>query len=288
MMTYTIDLGVIGGTGVYQMGEISIKDELDIDTPFGKPSSSIIIGEAIGKTIAFLARHGVGHRIPPSEINNRANIYAFKKLGVKSIIAVSACGSLREDYAPGDIVIPEQLIDFTKDRVRTFFQTGLVAHVSTADPFCPHLSNLLNKAVTETGTTVHKGASLITIEGPRFSTKAESNLYRSWGMSIIGMTTSPEIFLAKEAEMCYAAIAHVTDYDVWHVHEDSVTVDMIMKVLQKNGQVARDSILNLVKNFDPYDCDCHHSLASALTTSPSFMDQKEKEKLNIFISKYLK
>jgi 5'-methylthioadenosine phosphorylase len=288
MMTYTIDLGVIGGTGVYQMSEVSIKDEMDIITPFGKPSSPIMIGETSGKTIAFLARHGIGHRIPPSEINNRANIYAFKQLGVKSIIAISACGSLREDFAPGDFVIPEQLVDFTKDRVRTFFQTGLVAHVSTADPFCPHLSNLIYDAVNKTGATVHKGASLITIEGPRFSTKAESNLFRSWGMSIIGMTTSPEIFLAKEAEICYAAIAHVTDYDVWHVHEDSVTVDMIMKVIQKNGQIATESILNLSKNLDPYDCDCHHSLASALTTSFDYMDKTEKEKLSIFIQKYLK
>ena len=287
-MSNTIDLGVIGGTGVYQIDGISIKDEIIIDTPFGKPSSSIILGEVAGKTIAFLARHGEGHRIPPSEINYRANIYALKMLGIKSVIAISACGSLREDYAPGDIVIPEQIIDFTKNRVSTFFETGLVAHISTANPFCSHLSNLLFESVKATGATVHQGSALITIEGPRFSTKAESNLFRSWGMSIIGMTTSPEIFLAREAEICYASFAHVTDYDVWHVHEESVTIEMIMKVLAKNGQLANHSILNLIKSLEPYDCDCHHAFAGALTTSKNFMDNTQKEKLNPFIEKYIK
>jgi 5'-methylthioadenosine phosphorylase len=286
-MSYKINLGIIGGTGVYQMQGVSIKEELMVDTPFGQPSSPIFIAEVEGKTIAFLARHSIGHQIPPSEINNRANIYALKKLGIKSVVAISACGSLREDFSPGDIVIPDQIVDFTKDRVRTFFETGLVTHVSTADPFCPHLSQLLYESVVETGAKVHKGGALVTIEGPRFSTKAESNLFRSWGMSIIGMTTSPEIFLTREAEMCYAAFAHVTDYDVWHVHEESVTVEMILKVLKKNGQVANDSVLNLINKHEPYECDCQHALASAITTHPDYMDSNQKEKLSILIDKYL-
>ncbi|MBE0687919.1 MAG: S-methyl-5'-thioadenosine phosphorylase [Anaerolineaceae bacterium] len=286
-MSYKIDLGVIGGTGIYQMEGVSINENLIVETPYGQPSSPIFIAEVEGKTIAFLARHGIGHQIPPSEINNRANIFALKKLGVKSVIAISACGSLREDFAPGDIVIPDQIVDFTKDRVRTFFESGLVAHVSTADPFCPHLSQLLCESVIDTGAKVHNGCALVTIEGPRFSTKAESNLFRSWGMSIIGMTTSPEIFLAREAEMCYAAFAHVTDYDVWHVHEESVTVDMILKILKRNSQVANNSVLNLIKKHGPYDCDCHHALASALTTHPDYIDSNQKEKLSIFNNKYL-
>jgi 5'-methylthioadenosine phosphorylase len=286
-MSHKIDLGVIGGTGIYQMEGVSIVEDLVVETPYGPPSSPIFIADVEGKTIAFLARHGIGHRIPPSEINNRANIFALKKLGIKSVVAISACGSLREDFAPGDIVIPDQIVDFTKGRVRTFFETGLVTHVSTADPFCPHLSQLLYESVVETGAKVHKGGSFVTIEGPRFSTKAESNLFRSWGMSIIGMTTSPEIFLAREAEMCYAAFAHVTDYDVWHVHEESVTVEMILKVLQKNGQIANESVLNLIKEHESYDCDCQHALASAVTTHPDYVDSSQKEKLSIFINKYL-
>jgi len=287
-MSYTIDLGIIGGTGVYQMDGVNIIDEIVEDTPFGQPSSPVFIGKVENKTIAFLARHGIGHRIPPSEVNYQANIYALKKLGVKSVVAISACGSLREDYAPGDIVIPDQIVDFTKNRNRTFFSTGLVAHVSSADPFCPHLSADLYNSVLETGAKVHKGGALITIEGPRFSTKAESNLFRSWGMAIIGMTTSPEIFLAREAEMCYAAFAHVTDYDVWHIHEEPVTVEMILKVLKQNSQLANTAILNLINQFNPYDCDCHQALSSALTTSIDYMDLKQKEKLNIFIKKYIK
>jgi 5'-methylthioadenosine phosphorylase len=287
-MSYSIDLGIIGGTGIYQMNEVTIKDELNIDTPFGMPSSPITIGEIGEKTIAFLARHGKGHVIPPSNINHRANIYAFKQLGIKSILAISACGSLREDFAPGDIVIPDQVIDFTKNRERTFFETGLVAHVSTADPFCSHLSDLLYNAVIDTGVTVHKGSSLVTIEGPRFSTKAESNLFRSWGMSIIGMTTSPEVFLAREAEICYAAFAHVTDYDVWHNSEESVNVEMILKVLHKNGEIANQSIINLAKNYEEYDCECHQALKFALTSSQEFIDPNQKEKLSILINKYIK
>ncbi|HSM25265.1 MAG TPA: S-methyl-5'-thioadenosine phosphorylase [Anaerolineaceae bacterium] len=286
-MSYSIDLGIIGGTGVYKMSEVSIIEEIDIETPFGSPSSAITIGEIGGKTIAFLARHGKGHVIPPSEINYRANIFALKSLGISSIIAISACGSLREDYAPGDIVIPDQIIDFTKNRERTFFGKGLVAHVSTADPFCPHLSEMLFNSVKKTGVKVHFGSSLVTIEGPRFSTKAESNLFRSWGMSIIGMTSSPEVFLAREAEICYAALAHVTDYDVWHSSEAPVSVDMILEVLEKNSQIANQSIINIINEYEVYDCECQHALKFALTSSPEFIETQEKEKLKIIVNKYL-
>ena len=287
-MSYQIDLGIIGGTGVYQMDGVKVIDQLSIETPFGKPSSPIMIADVSGKKIAFLARHGIGHTIPPSEINHRANIYAYKSLAIKSIIGISACGSLREDFAPGDIVIPDQIIDFTKDRERTFFGTGLVAHVSTADPFCSHLSKLLFESVIKKDVQVHQNGTMITIEGPRFSTKAESNLFRSWGVSIIGMTTSPEIFLAREAEICYASFAHVTDYDVWHVSEKPVTVDMILNVLHQNSQVANASILNLITNYQPYDCDCHNALASALTTNPDYIDPDQLKKLDILVNKYLK
>ncbi len=197
------------------------RQEIDADTPFGKPSAPIVVGELQGQRIAFLARHGIGHRLSPSEVPYRANIYALKALGVERIVSISACGSLREDYAPGEVVVPDQLFDFTRKRKSSFFEDGLVAHISVANPFCEDLSMKLFAAVQSTGAACHSGGSLITIEGPRFSTKAESNTYRSWGMSIIGMTASPEAFLAREAELCYAVMAHVTDYDVWHTSEEA-------------------------------------------------------------------
>ena len=198
-------LGIIGGTGVYQLDELNEIREKKIETPFGEPSSPIITGNLKGVNVAFLARHGIGHIIPPSEINYRANIYALKSVGVKKIIGISACGSLREDFTPGDIVIPDQLIDFTKNRNRTFFEKGLVAHISPADPFCLTLSKDLYNALLPTNANIHLGGTFITIEGPRFSTRAESHLFRSWGISIVGMTASPEAFLAREAEICYCS-----------------------------------------------------------------------------------
>ena len=223
-MSETVSLAVIGGSGLYSMSGLQGSREHDLDTPFGKPSAPIVVGTLEGQRVAFLARHGLGHHISPSEVNYRANIYALKSLGATQIISVSACGSLREDYAPGHIVIPDQLFDNTKGRERTFFGEGLVAHVSIADPFCTDLSDQLEAATRATGATTHRGGSFITIEGPRFSTKAESIVFRTWGMSLIGMTASPEAFLAREAEICYAVMAHVTDYDVWHVSEAPVTV----------------------------------------------------------------
>src|SRR5512136_765504 len=254
-------LGVIGGSGMYEFAGLQYVERRAIETPFGPPSSPVIIGDLGGRTIAFLARHGIGHTISPGEINFRANIYALKSLGVERIVSISAVGSLREDYAPGDIVVPDQLLDFTRGRVGTFFEGGLVAHVGVADPFCPDLSQRVYRAVRAAGAVTHRGGALITIQGPRFSTKAESNVYRSWGMSLIGMTASPEAFLAREAEICYAVMAHVTDYDVWHVSEEPVTVEMVIDTLHRNTQVAQAAIRNLVRGLKKERaCDCERAL----------------------------
>jgi len=281
-------LGVIGGSGLYGMDSLTSVQEINIETPFGKPSSPIVLGELGGKTIAFIARHGIGHFISPSEVNYRANLYALKSIGVRQILSISACGSLREDYEPGQIVIPNQLFDNTKNRNRTFFGDGLVAHISIADPFCPELSELVAKSVEMAGGSVHRGGAFVTIEGPRFSTRVESNVYRSWGMSIIGMTTSPEAFLAREAEMCYAVMAHVTDYDVWHVSEEPVTVEMVVKILQSNTSLAQQAIGNLVAQL-PYDpsCNCNHALRDALITDPQRIPEATKERLSILVDRYL-
>ena len=219
-MVDQIDIAIIGGSGIYSMEGLTDTREQIVDTPFGKPSSPIIIGMLEGKRIAFLARHGIGHFISPTDVNYRANIYSLKKIGASRIVSISACGSLREDYKPGDIVIPDQIYDNTRERKRTFFSDGIVVHTGVADPFCPDLSQRVFDGVKGSGAQVHKGGTLITIEGPRFSTKAESNVFRAWGMSIIGMTASPEAFLAREAEICYSTMAHVTDYDVWHVSSE--------------------------------------------------------------------
>lgn len=281
-------LGVIGGSGLYKMDHLKAVEEIELETPFGKPSSPIVIGEMQGKTIAFIARHGSGHFISPSEINYRANIYALKMLGIERVISISACGSLREDYAPGEIVIPNQIYDNTKDRVRSFFGDGLVAHISIADPFCLGLAGFLADSVESIGGTVHRGGSFITIEGPRFSTRAESNTYRAWGMSIIGMTTSPEAFLAREAEMCYAAMGHVTDYDVWHVSEEPVTVERVIRILSENTQLAQDAISALVSILPAErQCACGDALRDALITDPSRIPQETRERLGILVDRYL-
>jgi 5'-methylthioadenosine phosphorylase len=247
-----------------------------------------MIGDLKGQRIAFLARHGVGHELSPSEVNYRANIYALKALGIDRVISVSACGSLREDYAPGDIVVPDQLFDRTHRRERTFFCNGLVAHISVGNPFCMHLSGLLSQSVSAAGGTVHHGGVFLTIEGPRFSTRAESNTYRAWGMSIIGMTTSPEAFLAREAEMCYAVMAHVTDYDVWHVTEEHVTVEMIIRILKSNTQLAQKATAYLLPALtDERSCDCKEALKDTFITSPEKVPQDIRSKLSILIDKYI-
>ena len=289
MMTKNISLAIIGGSGLYAMPGLEDIEEHAISTPFGEPSAPIIVGTLEGQRIAFLTRHGIGHHLNPSEVNYRANIYALKSIGVEKIISVSACGSLREDYAPGEIVVPDQLFDMTKDRKRTFFEKGLVAHISVADPFCPDLSKQILDSVQETGATVHEGGSFITIEGPRFSTRAESNTFRAWGMSLIGMTTSPEAFLAREAEICYGVMAHVTDYDVWHLTEEPVTVEMVIKTLMKNTKVAQEAIRNLARNLtSKRDCDCENALADALITQPRVIPSETRERLDLFVRKYLK
>ncbi len=287
-MEHSPVIAIIGGSGLYKMKDLDVLDTLDLDTPFGKPSSPIIIGKLENQIVAFLARHGIGHIFSPTEVNYRANIFALKMLGVRKIISISACGSLREDFRPGEIVVPDNLFDFTKGRERSFFRNGIVAHISTANPFCKSLSSMVCDAVEYAGGSLHTGGSLITIEGPRFSTKAESNLFRQWGMSIIGMTASPEAFLAREAEMCYATMAHVTDYDVWHVSEEAVTVDMVIRTLNKNTELAQKAINNILKNPNLFDhCECEAALKDAIISHPDYVDAKQKENLNILISKYL-
>lgn len=252
-MSEQIRFGILGGSGVYQMEALQDIEEVAVDTPMGAPSDSYTVGTLHGERVAFLARHGRGHKISPTRINQRANIMGFKMLGVEYLMAISACGSLQEKYAPGHIVIPDQLFDRTSSRALSFFDDpdvgtdGLVAHVGVADPFCPTLSEICYQAVKETGNPVHMGGNFVTIEGPRFSTKAESRVFRSWGMDIIGMTTTPEAQLAREAGMSYACMAHVTDYDVWHESEEPVTVEMVIQIVMKNADIAKSSVANAIK-----------------------------------------
>jgi len=282
-------LAVIGGSGLYTMAGLTEIEEHTLDTPFGKPSAPIMTGELTGTRVSFLARHGWGHHINPTEVNYRANIYALKMLGAERIVSISACGSLREDYAPGDLVIPDQLFDLTRERKRSFFEAGLVAHVGVADPFCPDLSEKLYLACKATGATVHHSGAFITIEGPRFSTKVESSTYRAWGMSLVGMTTSPEAFLAREAEICYAVMAHVTDYDVWHIEEEPVSVEAVIAVLSRNTQTAQQAVVNLAKDLQPErTCECGEALATALITDPQVIPAETRQKLDLLVRKYLK
>ena len=284
-----IELAIIGGSGLYKMDGLSDIEEIEVKTPFGKPSDAIIVGTIHGRRVAFLPRHGRGHVLNPTEVPYRANIYALKTLGVKYIISVSACGSLREDYEPRHIVIPNQLYDNTKLRVNSFFEDGLVAHVTVADPFSPELSAALLNSTQTTNATVHSGGTFITIEGPRFSTKGESNTFRNWGMSIIGMTTSPEAYLAAEAEIAYACMAHITDYDVWHETEEPVTVDMVIQILHENTAVAQQALSHLIENMDDWggDMAAHHTLQDALLTDRTKIPVETKEKLAQLINKYI-
>ena len=290
-MTEEFAFGIIGGSGLYGFAGLQNVETIEVDTPFGKPSSPIVIGEVKGKKLAFLARHGIGHVLSPSEVNYRANIYAFKELGVSKIISVSAVGSLRADYAPGHIVVPDQVFDFTKGRQRSFFGDGIVAHISTAEPFCPKLSAQLLKALREQDVVVHEGGTYITIEGPRFSTRGESNTFRSWGMSLVGMTASPEVFLAREAEICYATMAHVTDYDCWHISEEPVTVEMVINTLSHNTAVAQNTLVRMVdllsEDNDSEACECEDALKNAIMTNPAKINQETKARLHLLVDKYL-
>lgn len=292
-MTDKIRFGVIGGSGVYRMEALQDIEEIRLYTPFGEPSDAYVVGTLHGQRVAFLARHGRGHRISPSRLNQRANIYGFKMLGVEYLIGVSACGSLQEQYAPGHIVIPDQLLDRTRGRALSFFDDpgagtdGLVVHVGLADPFCATLNEICYQAAKATGNPVHLGGSFVTIEGPRFSTKAESHVFRSWGMDIIGMTTTPEAQLAREAEMSYSVMAHVTDYDVWHESEEAVTVDAVIRVLQHNAGVAKEAVANAIQTLasagpSPYA----NALQDAIITDRALVREDVVEKLRLIVGKY--
>ena len=280
---------VIGGSGLYQIPGLSQITEHAVDTPFGKPSGLIVEGVLNDQRILFLARHGIGHAINPSQVNYRANIYALKSLGVDRVISINACGSLREDYKPGDLVIPDQILDLTKYRANTFFEDGFTAHVGVADPFCPDLSSYLIKALQKSEATVHDNGKFVVIEGPRFSTRAESNTFREWGMSIVGMTSAPEAFLAREAELCYASVAHITDYDVWHSREEDVSVEMVMKVIAQNTDYVKKALADLTQNPPERErsCDCRSALANALITNPIVIPKSTRKKLALLVSKYL-
>lgn len=292
-MTEPIRFGVIGGSGVYQMETLSDFEEIELDTPFGKPSDAYVVGTLHGQRVAFLARHGRGHRISPTRLNQRANIYGFKMLGVEYLIAVSACGSLQERLRPGDIVIPDQIFDRTRLRGLSFFDDpevgteGLVVHVSVAHPFCDYLSDICFRAVEQTGTTAHLGGNFVTIEGPRFSTKVESIAFRQLGMDIIGMTTTPEAFLAREAEMSYACMAHVTDYDVWHETEEAVTVEAVIRMLMHNAEVAVAAVANAIELLaesgpSPYA----NALQDALITDRKAVPPEVVDRLELIVGKY--
>ena len=273
---------------MYAMEGLSEVREHALETPFGLPSDPIITGILSGQRVAFLARHGRGHRFNPSEVNYRANIYALKLLGVKRIVSISACGSLREDYAPGDIVIPDQLYDNTRQRERSFFGGGLVVHASVADPFAPQLSAALHTAASATSAHVHRGGSFITIEGPRFSTRAESEVFRKWGMSLVGMTTSPEAFLAREAEIAYAVLAHVTDYDVWHQTAEPVTVEMVIQTLLRCTGIAQQAVANLAQAL-PASApnECAGCMANSILTARDHIPAAAHKQAALLIGTHL-
>jgi len=286
-VTDPIRAAVIGGSGFYQMEGLSDVEELRIDTPYGTTSDAITVGTIDGQRVAFLPRHGVGHRILPSELPQHANIWALKSLGVEFIIAVSAVGSLREDIEPLHMVVPDQLIDRTRGRRSTFFGDGLVAHIGFGDPFCPALRPVLSGSTRETGATVHNGGTYVVMEGPAFSTRAESNLYRSWAADVIGMTALPEAKLAREAEICYAILACSTDYDCWHDAHEDVTGEMIVANLLKNVDVSRQAVrLALQRLPETRDCPCPNALGSALITPFDLVPSSTLDRLGPIVAKY--
>ncbi|MFC1593073.1 S-methyl-5'-thioadenosine phosphorylase [Candidatus Omnitrophota bacterium] len=283
-----LKIGVIGGSGLYAIEGLTDIEEVDINTPFGKPSDSIVVGKLGGVGVAFLPRHGKGHRISPTEVPSRANIYALKSLGVEQIIAVNSAGSFRKELEPGHLLIPDQLIDRTRNRVSTFFQGGIVAHVAFADPFCPALSQILYETAQEVGATVHKGGTFVVMEGPAFSTRAESRLYRSWGADLIGMTALPEAKLAREAEICYAIIGCVTDYDSWWEASEPITIDVILGNMRKNIDNAKKIIkLAVSRVSEKRDYSCPTALKVAIVTAPKLIPAEQKEKLSLLIGRYI-
>ncbi len=280
-------VGVIGGSGLYDIEGVEDIEYIDVDTPWGKPSDEIISCRIDDVRLLFLPRHGKKHIKLPSEINYRANIFALKKLGAQSIISVSAVGSMKERIAPGHIVIPDQFIDNTKKRASTFFGDGIVAHVSMADPVCSNLSQVLFHASLDEGATVHMGGTYICIEGPQFSSKAESELYRSWGVDVIGMTNMPEAKLAREAGICYATLALSTDYDCWHQSQEHVSVDEVLKILHQNVQLAKNIIKRAVISTEDKECACHKSLESAIITPKEAIPKETLSKLDILLKEYI-
>ncbi len=287
-MSGTAKVGVIGGSGFYQVEGLSDVDEVRVSTPFGDPSDAIVVGTLNGVRTAFLPRHGVGHRLLPSEIPARANIYALKTLGVEFIIAVSAVGSLREQIEPLHMVVPDQLVDRTRGRLSTFFGSGLVGHIAFETPFCPGLSGVLQDAAREAGAGVHRGGTYVVMEGPAFSTKAESNLYRSWGADVIGMTGLPEAKLAREAEIHYATLACVTDYDTWHQAHETVTADLILTNLRRNVETAKRAVgLAVTRLPSGGGCPCGSALANALVTDPRLVPERTKRDLAPIIGRYV-
>jgi len=282
------EIGIIGGSGLYSMPGLTDIREVPQETPFGAPSDAYVLGTLEGKKVAFLARHGRGHRILPSELNFRANIYGFKQLGVERILSVSAVGSLKEEHKPLEFVIPDQFVDRTRHRIDTFFGDGVVAHVAFADPVCPALAETVTAACKKAGVVGKRGGTYICMEGPQFSTKAESNLYRSWGMDVIGMTNLQEAKLAREAELCYVTVAMVTDYDCWHPHHDSVTVDQIVAVLIKNAENACNVVREVVAATPKErSCKCGSALAHAIITDRAKIPRAAKDRLKLILGKYL-
>lgn len=282
-------LGIIGGSGLYEMDDLTDIEAVSVATPFGDTSDEIITGNLHGLKMAFLPRHGRGHRIGPSEINYRANIWALKKLGVDTVLSVSAVGSMKEEIEPGHLVIPHQFIDRTRGRASTFFGEGIVAHVAFADPVCHSLAAVLHKGAADTGAAVHSGGTYICMEGPQFSTRAESMLYRSWGVDVIGMTNIPEAKLAREAELCYATLALATDYDCWHETEEDVSVEAILEIMHRNVENARQAIARTAAIMDQRpQCGCASAMQFAVVTAPEMIPAQTRENLAPIIGKYLK
>ena len=282
------EIGIIGGSGLYSMPGFTAQEEANLETPFGKPSDNYVLGELGGRRVAFLARHGRGHRLSPSELNFRANIYGMKALGVERIISLSAVGSLKEEHKPLDFVLPDQFFDRTRGRVSTFFGDGLVVHISFADPICPQLAGVVYEACRSAGVNAKQGGTYLCMEGPAFSTKAESNVYRSWGMDVIGMTNLQEAKLAREAEICYVTVAMVTDYDCWHPHHDAVTVSDIIANLVQNAGNARRVVAAAVEAMpSSRACRCGSALAHAILTDRLLVPEATRQKLDLLVGKYL-
>jgi 5'-methylthioadenosine phosphorylase len=282
------EIGIIGGSGLYDMDGLQQVKRISLRTPFGAPSSTLVVGHLDGIRVAFLSRHGPGHRLNPSEINYRANIYALKAIGVRRVISVSAVGSMKEFMKPGHVVLPDQFIDLTKRRISTFFDGGMVAHVAFGEPVCASLSSSLLAAGRSVGATVHHGGSYVCMEGPQFSTKAESNLYRQWGVSVIGMTNLPEAKLAREAELCYATVALVTDYDCWHETEEAVTVEAILATLCQNVALAKRLLRAAVKSAASVtSCGCQRALQHAIVTAPDQIPPALRRKLALLTERVL-